>query len=405
MNQNNIMENDSIKQILTLRYDCALKKTMPELRWEDYKIKNDSKNISDFVEESITEVISDYTKNVKKVSISLSSGIDSTLVATILKKKFPDLEINSLSVTFSNSFDESPFAKKIAENLDLDHKIIYLENFLKELPSAISIVKKPFWDLHWYYIAKEAKSVSDDFFSGDGGDELFGGYTFRYSKYLSLVSENSSVEEKIRAYLSCHKRDWVPDQEKIFTSKLNFSWDEIYGVLEKFFDNELDLLDQVFLADFNGKLLYNMSPVYKEIHEHLGLSYVAPILNQKLIDYSTHLDSRKKYNSETNQGKLPLIELCKKFKVDHLISKKKRGFSIDTTNLWNDYGKEISKYFLLDARIVSDGWINAEWINKYIEKKNLEVNYVNKFLGLLAYEIWYRIFITKEMRNDEELNF
>ena len=184
------MENNSIKQILTLRYDCALKKTMPELRWEDYKIKDDSENISDFVEESITEVISDYTKNVKKVSISLSSGIDSTLVATILKKKFPDLEINSLSVTFANSFDESPFAKKIAENLDLDHKITYLENFLKELPSAISIVKKPFWDLHWYYIAKEAKSVSDNFFSGDGGDELFGGYTFRYSKYLSLISEN-----------------------------------------------------------------------------------------------------------------------------------------------------------------------------------------------------------------------
>ena len=404
MNQNSIIENDSIKQILTLRYDRTLKKTMPELKWEDYKIKNDVSDIPNFIENSISEVISESTKNVKKVSKSLSSGIDSTVVANILKKN-TDLETKSLSVTFSNSFDESPFAQKIADNLDLDHKIIYLENFLKELPNAISIVKKPFWDLHWYYITKEAKKISDNFFSGDGGDELFGGYTFRYKKYLSLVSESSSVQEKIRAYLLCHERDWVPDQEKIFTPKLNFSWDEIYTILEKFFDNELDLLDQVFLADFNGKLLYNMSPVYREIHEHIGLSYVAPILNQKLIDYSTHLNSRTKYDSKTNQGKIPLIDLCKKFNVNHLISKKKRGFSIDTTNLWNDYGKKISKYFLLDARIVSDGWINSEWIKKYIEKKDLGVNYVNKFLGLLAFEIWYRIFITKEMNNDEKLNF
>jgi len=404
MNQNSVIENDSIKQILTLRYDRTLKKTMPELKWEDYKIKNDVSDIPNFVENSISEVISESTKNVKRVSISLSSGIDSTVVANILKKN-TDFETKSLSITFSNSFDESPFAQKIADKLDLDHKIIYLENFLEELPNAISIVKKPFWDLHWYYITKEAKKISDNFFSGDGGDELFGGYTFRYKKYLSLVSESSSVQEKIRAYLLCHERDWVPDQEKIFTPKLNFSWEEIYTILEKFFDNKLDLLDQVFLADFNGKLLYNMSPVYREIHEHIGLSYVAPILNQKLIDYSTHLNSRMKYDSKTNQGKIPLIELCKKFNVDHLISKKKRGFSIDTMNLWNDYGKEISKYFLLDARIVSDGWINSEWIKKYIEKKDLEVNYVNKFLGLLAFEIWYRIFITKEMNDDEKLNF
>jgi len=86
MNQNSIIENDSIKQILTLRYDRTLKKTMPELKWEDYKIKNDVSDIPNFIENSISEVISESTKNVKKVSISLSSGIDSTVVANILKK-------------------------------------------------------------------------------------------------------------------------------------------------------------------------------------------------------------------------------------------------------------------------------------------------------------------------------
>jgi len=60
-------------------------------------------------------------------------------------------------------------------------------------------------------------------------------------------------------------------------------------------------------------------------------------------------------------------------------------------------------YFLDESRIIRDGWINSEWVSKYISNKDLEARYVNKFLGLLAFEIWYRIFITKEMNDDEKL--
>ena len=110
-------------------------------------------------------------------------------------------------------------AKKIADFFDVEHKIIDIENYLLDLPAAISIIGMPFWDIHWYYIAKNAKNKSNFIASGDGGDELFGGYTFRYSKFLSLIKSNSSPLDKIKAYLSCHERDWVPDQEKIFNSK------------------------------------------------------------------------------------------------------------------------------------------------------------------------------------------
>ena len=60
-------------------------------------------------------------------------------------------------------------------------------------------------------------------------------------------------------------------------------------------------------------------------------------------------------------------------------------------------------YFLDESRIIRDGWINSEWVSKYIDNKDLDVRYVNKFLGLLAFEVWYRIFITKEMNDDEKL--
>ncbi len=47
--------------------------------------------------------------------------------------------------------------------------------------------------------------------------------------------------------------------------------------------------------------------------------------------------------------------------------------------------------------MIKDGWIKQEWISKYSNKTDLDVRYVNKLLGILSLEIWYRIFVTKEM--------
>ena len=110
--------------------------------------------------------------------------------------------------------------KIIANKFKTNHHILEIDNFLEELPKAISIVNQPFWDLHWYYLVKKMKGLSNIFLSGDGGDELFGGYTFRYKKFFEQTNENSTVHEKIKSYLNCHERDWVPDQELIFGKPL-----------------------------------------------------------------------------------------------------------------------------------------------------------------------------------------
>ena len=86
--------------------------------------------------------------------------------------------------------------------------------------------------------------------------------------------------------------------------------------------------------------------------------------------------------------------------------KTKQGFSVNTTNFWNSHGRELCDYYLSDARIIKDGWIKKEWVKKHLTKldNNPDVRYVNKFLGLLAFEIWFRLFITKEMKPNETLD-
>ena len=216
------VNSDSLKNILTLRYDPSFEPLLPKQRWENFQEKK-SANYLDVIENTIENTFKKYEKQLsQKPVISLSSGIDSTLVLTLLRNIYPDITINSISISFSESLDESPQAKKIAENFQTNHHVITIENFLENLPEAISIVGAPFWDLHWYEVTKSAKSLGDLLISGDGGDELFGGYTFRYEKFNSLVSENSTPLEKIQSYISCHKRDWVSDQVNVF-GKLKFS--------------------------------------------------------------------------------------------------------------------------------------------------------------------------------------
>jgi asparagine synthase (glutamine-hydrolysing) len=103
-------------------------------------------------------------------------------------------------------------------------------------------------------------------------------------------------------------------------------------------------------------------------------------------------------------GKLPLRAILEQNNSMSLVSKEKLGFNVNTISLWKSYGHNLCKEFLDNSRIVKDSWINGDWIKKHIDNPDLDVKYVNKFLGLLALEIWYRLFITKEMSSNTTLD-
>lgn len=397
------LESSSIIDILTLRYNPLQKPLLQKLTSKDFEPTNLEPSI-EYIEKSIGGSIKEKLRtSVKKMSIALSGGVDSTLMLAIFHSLFPDVRIEAISIRFANSIDETPLASKIAEKFNVAHRIVEIENYLSELPKAISIIGLPFWDLHWYYVIKKAKEFSDGILSGDGGDEIFGGYTFRYKKFLSLTTTNSSPLEKVKVYLQCHERDWVPDQNKLFGDKAKFSWDFIYGQLLPHFDNSLSSLDQVFLADYNGKLLYNFSPLNTLIQNHFEITLVAPLLSNELISYAIHIPNKLKYDTERDIGKILLRKILAKYDIESLIPPEKYGFNVNTLNLWKSYGQKLCDYYLSDARVVRDGWIRLDWIKRYLNKDDLDVRYINKFLGLLAFEIWYRLFLTKEMKADTKL--
>ncbi|EPA05351.1 asparagine synthase-related protein [Candidatus Nitrosarchaeum limnium] len=101
----------SIISILTLRYDLTTTSPIQKLNWTDFsqkKVSNPEKTVQDMISNY-------YLENLEKksnVGISLSSGVDSTLLLALLKQAIPKLDVNSFSIRFSDSLDETKNAKK-----------------------------------------------------------------------------------------------------------------------------------------------------------------------------------------------------------------------------------------------------------------------------------------------------
>lgn len=385
-----------IKNILTLRYDPTCLDMVKTYSSRDFEPMYDEIDV-DRIESIISTTIQQNVKG-DDVSIALSGGVDSILLLALLRKTLPDIHIHAISVKFVDSVDETSIATSLASKFNADHHIITVDNVLEMLPKSIGIVGKPFWDMHWYYVAKAARQFSSTLISGDGGDELFGGYTFRYHKFLSKTSANMTPRDKARLYLECHERDWVPDQDMLFGERLGFSWNEIHANITPYFENELEELDQVFLADINGKLPYNWTITNNVFNDYFKIKSVTPLLSDDLIEYALHMRNSLKYDPASNLGKIPLRKVLSRYVDAEYITRGKQGFSVNTANLYQAHGRDMCHKYLSDARIVADGYISDEWITRYLQGADEpSVRHINKLFGLLAFEIWYRIFVTEDM--------
>ena len=146
-----------------------------------------------------------------------------------------------------------------------------------------------------------------------------------------------------------------------------------------------------------------MQPLYSLIHKHFEVTNITPLQNNETIRLSCELTASKKYLFSTNIGKIPLVNLIEKYGLSNLISQKKQGFSVNTVNMWTSYAQKIFQNYFDKSRLIEDNILNSNWIQKYSGRSDLDARYINKLLGILALEIWYRLFITKDLNPNEKL--
>jgi asparagine synthase (glutamine-hydrolysing) len=376
---------------------------MNRKNWRDFEMKfSDPDGIR--TEQLLTNVIRNSLNSSKgRLTISLSSGIDSTLCLGLTRKVFPDRKITAISAVYEGK-DESKKAKEIARKFNTDFKTVRINSIFTNMPELIMITGKPKWNTYQHIIAKEAKKYSKIMITGDGADEIFAGYVFRYNKFLNLTKINTTRLNKIKNYLQCHNRDWVPDQKSIFGKNITFSWKKIHNYFKPYFSNSLPLLKQVMFADFNGKLCYDFIPSGNSIFSRYELIGFQPFLQKEIIDYGLKLPINELYDNISVRGKLILRNIAKRINVEHI--DEKRGFSLNLILDWQNNGRHVCKNYLLDknSHIYKNKIINYNWIKKAFEviENDGDVLYLNRLISILALEVWYRL-QTKELKTGDLL--
>ena len=180
-----------------------------EITWYSFVKKNLSKKefnykeVSNNVEDLITNSLSLQNNADVPICSFLSGGIDSSLVAALLQKISP-YKINTFTIAFpeddpSNKlFNEGPYASEIAKYLGTNHTEIEIssKDALDLVPKISEIYTEPFSDssqIPTYLICKAAKDSGYKVaLTGDGADELFGGY----NRHLFLPKIFSLLKNK-----------------------------------------------------------------------------------------------------------------------------------------------------------------------------------------------------------------
>lgn len=157
------------------------------------------------LEEQLSEAIRIRLRSDVPLGVLLSGGIDSSTVAALAQSHLGD-PIKTFSIGFDSAeHDESRHAKAVAEAIGTEHEELFVNGseVLAAIPKCAEIFDEPFADpsqIPTFLVSQLAKRKVTVALSGDGGDELFGGYN-RYIRGPWLISRTSRIPLKVRKAL------------------------------------------------------------------------------------------------------------------------------------------------------------------------------------------------------------
>ena len=390
-------------------------------KYHNFKFSNKditAKNIYDVVNDSVKHHM---IANVE-VGTFLSGGIDSTIVTALAANINP--KIKSFSIGFDvEGYNELTIAKKTAEYLGIENISVNVseQDYIKALPSVAYYMDNPLADpscVGIYLLSKEARKHVKVVLSGEGSDELFGGYNI-YKEYYSLKPfsylpevikcEVNKIAKSLpnikgKNYLlrgTTKLKDRYIGNAKIFSNEevknIIYNYDEnntysniLSSLYEECDKNNYDNVTTMQYIDMNTWLEGDILLKADKMSMAHSLELRVPFLDKEVLKCAEGLTLSQKISK--NNTKVLLREAFKDIVPPYMKEKKKLGFPTPI-RVWlkSDLGRYVRE-IINNAEV--DKLINKKYIiNLLDEHIRGKKDNSRKIWTVFMFCLWYQIYI------------
>ncbi|MEM1099342.1 MAG: asparagine synthase (glutamine-hydrolyzing) [Planctomycetota bacterium] len=379
------------------------------------------------MEEVITESVTRRLEADVPLGCFLSGGIDSSLVAAIAQKQLTAADAGPLrtySVAMPDlDYDESHFARKVAEHIGASHTVLETRvgDAMVDLRRLMDVTGEPTADsslLPTHWLCKAARGHVKVALSGDGGDEMFGGYDrYRAMRWLAKSSGKAAAlwgrlpaewlddarprgrrarlarfaraarqpqHDGRRYHQMIHLFDdpgivaLMPDR---FGGKLEVGIAPLPG-----WEDEPDVVHAAMRWDLNHYLPHEVLRKVDRASMAVAIEVRCPLLDTSVADLAGHIPPRLLMPGGKPKGLLR--DLAGDWLPREIVTRPKRGFAVPIGGWFRTSLRDELRATLEGPRLASIGVASAEAIRLFDEHLVEKRDHTHRLFALLQLSLW-----------------
>jgi len=372
-------------------------------------------NKEDEFENIMCKVIEDHLDADESVDLFLSGGLDSSLIAYFIKKKLGK-DVRHFSMTFDDSsYDESKNIENIAKTLNLESVIFKFDKsrvneYVEEALNNMNNLVIDYSFVPTYLLSKETSNYTKAVISGDGADEIFGGYEWyrgllyfnslppSIKKIMSRIIESVLIKNKETKYLSYTEKIryffkyiainpyvqmiiWQSSYQNFDDKKIQLITKEI----NQYTNTTLNNSDNYRNIDLNLYLYTNVLPKVDTASMASSLEVRPPYLDDRIRSYAESNPNSNKVNFLNT--KLFLREYISSTEIKFLNKSKKQGFGFPIDYWLKNYGIDnIRQTFFENNFICLEE--NKKYLKKLVFKESFSPNDIREIWSYFVLNSW-----------------
>lgn len=409
--------------------------------WWDYDFSQTDESMS--FEDAKDETLRLFKQSVARQMVAdvpvgayLSGGMDSGAITSVGSKLISRMATFTCGFDMSSvtgveaNYDERRDAELMANAFKTEHyeQVINAGDLAWSLPKVVYHLEDLKVGMSYpnYYISRLASKFVKVCLQGTGGDELYGGYPWRYYRVFDALNQKQFFDQ----YYGFWQR-LVPDEHKV--ALFNASTFKNIDINEP-----REIFERVFT--FNDKLRYDTpeqhinNSLYFEIKTFLpslflvgdklsmanGLEERFPFMDNDLVKLAQKIPVKHKLGNLTaeikkinendssklkqtasyrdfDDGKNVLRKAMISFMPDSILNRKKQGFSAPDESWYRGENADYVKELLLGKKNISSEYINPDYVKKIVnEHINDHINHRLLIWSFMNFEWWCRIFLNGE---------